>query len=375
MAPYLPVLLSSLLLAVASTLPSTSHGSNLGPNENVLLFDAPAYETSTCPVQYLSTVQAHIYTNGSVDEVVAVFSAFAASSGIDIDEQGQKILQSRARWFATIPVGGKTVEVDVDGCSRGFNIGKTASRVNGPDDAGMAKDQGSFGSCDLSKTATGRAVLHRGDKRSFMNTIYKSGKKGWGVISDIDDTIKITGSGLNAIKATLIEETTPVSGMPALYSAISDLVDPAWIYLTGSPWQLYGMLHDFIHTEFSSSTGPILLKNLTYTGVEGLLQFLAEGTSLEYKAGQIDDIHSWYPDKHYLGIGDSSASDPEAYAYAYRQYGPEWMKCIWIHLVDEGNNTDARWAEAFKGIPESVYYLYSDPAELNPQALVEGNCF
>ena len=58
----------------------------------------------------------------------------------------------------------------------------------------------------------------------------------------------------------------------------------------------------------------------------------------------------------------------------YRQYGPEWMKCIWIHLVEEGNNTAARWAEAFKGIPESVYKVYSDPSELNPEALVEGAC-
>jgi phosphatidate phosphatase APP1 len=104
--------------------------------------------------------------------------------------------------------------------------------------------------------------------------------------------------------------------MPALYSTITDLIDPAWIYLTGSPWQLYSMLHEFIHTEFSASTGPILMKNLTYTGVEGLLEFLAEGTSLEYKAGRIDDIHAWYPGKMYLGIGDSSGNDPEAYAYA-----------------------------------------------------------
>ena len=76
------------------------------------------------------------------------------------------------------------------------------------------------------------------------------------------------------------------------------------------------MLHEFIHQHFSESTGPILMKNLTYTGVEGLLEFLDEGTSLKYKASRIDDIHSWYPSKHYLGIGDSSGNDPEAYAYA-----------------------------------------------------------
>ncbi|KAL4733940.1 hypothetical protein BDV11DRAFT_175235 [Aspergillus similis] len=376
MPAYMPLLACSVFASIASATSSVSAGVNLARNESVLLFDAPAYQTHTCPLQYLSTVQAYTYTNASLDEVVGVFKAFAESSGIEIDAAGQEILGSRSKYFATTPIGGTTAEAKVDGCDKTLSIGKTVGPTNDThsDDAGMAESSGSVGSCDRTETGTGRAVLRKGDKRIFTNTIYKSGKKGWGVISDIDDTIKLTGHGLAAIKATLIEEASPVAGMPDLYAAVSELIDPAWIYLTGSPWQLYGMLHEFIHEHFSASTGPILMKNLTYTGVKGLLEFLDEGTSLEYKAGRIDDIHSWYPGKTYLAVGDSSGNDPEAYAYAYRQYGSEWMKCIWIHLVEEGNNTAARWAEAFRGIPESAYKLYSDPSELNPEALVEGAC-
>jgi hypothetical protein len=187
MPPYLPLLLSSLLPGLASALPSSSiaHSSNLGLDENVLLFDAPAYETSTCPIQHLSTIQAYTYTNGSVDEVVATFSAFAAASGIKVDDLGYEILQERSKWFATTPVGWKTVEVQVDGCSRGFEVGRTVPKRNGTDDAGMAEAQGSFGACERGNgyTATGRAVLRSGYERSFTNTVYKSGKKGWGVIS------------------------------------------------------------------------------------------------------------------------------------------------------------------------------------------------
>jgi phosphatidate phosphatase APP1 len=114
----------------------------------------------------------------------------------------------------------------------------------------------------------------------------------------------------------LIDETTPVPEFPAVYVILTELIDLAWIYLTGSPWQLYGMLDGFIHQHFSASTAPIIMKNLTYTGVEGLFEFLAWGTSLDYMAERVDDIHSWYPGKQYLGIGDSSGNDPEAYAYA-----------------------------------------------------------
>ncbi|KAL3473837.1 hypothetical protein BJX99DRAFT_232832 [Aspergillus californicus] len=376
MPNYQSLLLSVVLGGAVSATASASPSSHLARNENVLVFDAPAYETSTCPVQYLSTVQAYTYTKGSVNDVVNTFKGFLNSSGVEVDNEALETLRSRSKYFATTPIGGKVVEISVDGCASELFIGKTAVPTNVTDDAGMAEDSASLGSCGRGDALTGRAVLGVGSgNQSPVNTIYKSGKKGWGVISDIDDTIKITGDGLEAIKATLIDEATPVSGMPDLYAALTDLINPSWIYLTGSPWQLYGMLHEFIGTQFATSQGPILMKNLTYTGVEGLLEFLAEGTSLEYKAGRIDDIHSWYPGKQYLGIGDSSASDPEAYAYAYHQYGAEWMKCIWIHTVDGGNNTAARWEEAFKGIPESVYKLYSDPEELSPEALLNGRCF
>ncbi|KAL5339535.1 hypothetical protein BJX70DRAFT_397734 [Aspergillus crustosus] len=348
MPAFLPVLLGPLLASTASAVPSAPAGSNLARGENVLLFDAPAYETTTCPVRHLSTVQAYTYNNGSVDAVANVFHGFLSASGIEVDEQRLEILRSRSKYFATTPIGGKIAQIEVDG-ARVVSL--------------LARQQ-------FQTIALMMPVLLNIRVVSAL-----SGKEGWGVISDIDDTIKISGHGIDAVTATLIDEATPVSGIPAVYSTLTELIDPAWIYLTGSPWQLYGMLHDFIHTYFSESTGPILMKNLTYTGVEGLLEFLAEGTSLEYKAGKIDDIHSWHPKKQYLGIGDSSGNDPEAYAYAYRQYGSAWMKCIWIHVVEEGNNTAARWTEAFKGIPRSVYQLYTSSSELNPEALLEGDCF
>jgi hypothetical protein len=164
-------------------------GTNLARNESILLFDAPSYQTSTCPIQHSIAVDAYAYTNGSVDEVAADFETFLASSGVDISEQGQNILRSRARWFATYPLGGKTVQIRVDGCGRDVHIGETVPAIHGANDAGMAENERSAGSCEHSRTATGRAVMRTGDHRSFTTTIYKSGPTGWGVISGMLDVV------------------------------------------------------------------------------------------------------------------------------------------------------------------------------------------
>jgi hypothetical protein len=172
-----------LLQTFTSARPEGFLGTNLARNESILLFDAPSYQTSTCPIQHSITVDAYAYTNSSVDEVAAVFETFLTSSGVDIGEKGQDILRSRVRWFATSPLGGKTVQIRLDGCSRGVHIGETVPAIRGTNTAGMAENERNAGSCDHSRTATGRAVLRKGDHRSFTTTVYKSGTRGWGVIS------------------------------------------------------------------------------------------------------------------------------------------------------------------------------------------------
>ena len=49
---------------------------------------------------------------------------------------------------------------------------------------------------------------------------------GWGVISDIDDTIKITGtlSPVEMLKTTFIDPATPVAGMPELYAQLRQVL-------------------------------------------------------------------------------------------------------------------------------------------------------
>ena len=42
--------------------------------------------------------------------------------------------------------------------------------------------------------------------------------------------------------------------MPELYAALADKLDPQFVFVTGSPYQLYPFLHDFINTTYNAST-------------------------------------------------------------------------------------------------------------------------
>ena len=87
---------------------------------------------------------------------------------------------------------------------------------------------------------------------------------------DIDDTIKVSNvlDTVELVKSTLLEEAKAVTGMPGLYSSLSkSLSSPPFIYITGSPYQVYPFLNQFIDTSYPDAKGPIFAQNLTVLNI------------------------------------------------------------------------------------------------------------
>ena len=85
---------------------------------------------------------------------------------------------------------------------------------------------------------------------------------------------------------------------------------------------------------------------------------------------RIDSIHEWLPSRKIVCIGDSTQSDPEAYAEAFVKY-PGWIKHIFIRKVVglsgmEEKNAKARFDMALKDVPREAWTLFEDPSDLNP---------
>ncbi|KAL4921592.1 hypothetical protein BDW62DRAFT_208191 [Aspergillus aurantiobrunneus] len=214
--------------------------------------------------------------------------------------------------------------------------------------------------------------------RASMETTF-AGPEGWLVVSDIDDTIKYTKTSdtTGIIRTTFAEEPKPIVGMPQLYSRIESQFEPTWFYLSASPYNLYPFLRGFIRDHFSP--GTLILRDSSWLDISELVKSFTVNT-MEYKVDRIRKIRRWFPHRRALCIGDSTQTDPEAYADIYRRH-PEWIHAILIRKVMdvphmEELNSSRRFAEAFKDpakrrsttmdeqtfIPETMRALYWCPA-------------
>ncbi|KAJ7574435.1 hypothetical protein C8J56DRAFT_979601 [Mycena floridula] len=345
----------SFLLSVVFATPVTNA---ISSTEDVLIFDAPAVvDVSGMTVSF----ETFTFLNDiPLAPITSIIQQTLASIGITL-EAGAQLDASvqRLKLFAATGVSGEQVQINVDRCNRKANLPASSAT-----DLGLSAASVSVGNCALTLTNPTLTAKVVGDNFTDA-TIYPSLPVGFGVISDVDDTIKITNvlNKAKLIQATMLDDPEPVPGMPELYKSLAtSLFNPQFVYISGSPFHLYPFLKTFISDHFFFSKGPILLQNFTITDPTMILSVLSATSAqkLAYKAFQIERVHSLYPQKSFLAIGDSTEVDPEVYATAYKTYGSGFIRCIWIHVVDGANNTEARFAAAFDGIPANKFRLYND---------------
>ncbi|KAJ8508513.1 hypothetical protein ONZ45_g9222 [Pleurotus djamor] len=301
---------------------------SIGLLDDVLLFDAPAFVDPSNSNNLIASVQAFVSLRQvSIAPLLSgVQSLLKDKFQLDVGDKLTRV-EERLRLFAAIGQSGKDVNIKVGGCSgaaggQGATVGKTSKLP----DLGMVLGTARLGSCAQQGGAFNGAVEVSGSiissPRSFQNTIFPSAPDGFGVISDIDDTIKISNTldKLEVVKSTLLDDPKPVVGMPELYASLSRSLTtsspPQFIYVSGSPFQLYPFLRSFVSTTYSASRGPLFLQNLTLIDIPGLLDFAQSDGILEYKTEMVQRVQSFYPGKKWLTIGDSTQKDPETYANA-----------------------------------------------------------
>ncbi|KAF5651299.1 actin filament organization app1 [Fusarium tjaetaba] len=212
------------------------------------------------------------------------------------------------------------------------------------------------------------ALVPQGTQGLHDMQTYYAGPEGWAIISDVDDTIKVTltSDPLGILKTTFVDEPIPVPGMPELYSELQTLLprDTPWFYLSASPYNLYPLLREFRDRYFPQ--GTLILRDSSWRTVAGLLSALTMGTE-EYKADRMKKIHSWLPKRKLILIGDSTQSDPEAYGEIYRTF-PGWVKMILIRKatdvaaigIEEKNQLE-RFEKAFKNVPVEAWHVFEEP--------------
>lgn len=158
------------------------------------------------------------------------------------------------------------------------------------------------------------------------------------VISDIDDTVVLTGVA-NKIKMMWrlffqgAESRTAFPGVAAFYQALhrgssGKQMNPM-LYVSRGPWSIYDVLEAFF-TRHRIPVGPILF--LRDWGLTLQRPFPRKAIGHKYKL--IEDMLSRYEDMSFILIGDSGQHDPEIYARVVSNH-PGRVLAVYIRTVNK----------------------------------------
>lgn len=199
---------------------------------------------------------------------------------------------------------------------------------------------------------TFKAITREGDRRTFEGRVCLLEPMGLSVISDVDDTLKVSNvqDKVALLENTFLEEYRPVPGM-------SEVLDTwrkkgaTFHYVSASPWQLYGPLNDFFAREkYPPGTWHMKLFRVKDSSFANLFQ-----SPLEYKLQTIEPFFKTYPERKFVLIGDSGEKDPEAYGELARRY-PEQVEHIVIREIGEQID-HTRYNKAFARVPEEKWTI------------------
>jgi phosphatidate phosphatase APP1 len=148
--------------------------------------------------------------------------------------------------------------------------------------------------------------------------------------------------------------------MPAAYAAWAREGATTFHYVSSSPWQLYVPLSTFA-SSVGFPDGAYHLKAFRLAGTSLLNLFTS---SLEIKLPAIRRILDRFPDHTFLLVGDSGEKDPEIYGLLAREH-PGRVRHVFIRRVECADNRPERFAEAFRGLPKTLWTVFENPADLS----------
>jgi phosphatidate phosphatase APP1 len=161
------------------------------------------------------------------------------------------------------------------------------------------------------------------------------------VISDIDDTILLTGltEGVAMVARTVLREASEraaIPGMSALYRGLARGVPsrsgnrkpvPTFFYVSTGSWSFYPALQEFVQLR-GFPVGPMFLTDW------GPTERYIRRSGAEHKRAAIRRLLAAYPGMRFVLIGDSGQRDPLTYEEMAREF-PGRVALILIRQVGD----------------------------------------
>jgi hypothetical protein len=277
----------------------------------------------------------------------------------------QKVFNERARLFLVDHERGKQIFIRIG--DKVFDAGK--SRADGHFTGELLLSESEVQTF-RTPTAGGNGVIQfaaglpSGDARKFAGEILLLEDTGLSVISDIDDTIKITQvrDRRATLRNTFLRPFEPAPGMVELYQNLARSNRAEFHYVSASPWQLYLPLAEFVRSN-GFPAGTFALKKFRWKD-RSFLSLFADPE--KYKPAVIEPLLKRFPNRRFVLVGDSGERDPEIYAALAKKY-PQQIVRIWIRDVTDEPASAERYQKVFRGLPAERWQVFKSPGE--PSAL------
>lgn len=203
-----------------------------------------------------------------------------------------------------------------------------------------------------------------GDPRTFGGKVWLAGDEGVVILSDIDDTVKISHvkERWQLLRKTFLEPYEAVPGMSALYQRwATKYPDSFFLYVSASPWQLYDELHQLL-SRAGFPEGILQLKRFRWKD-QSFFSLFTDAD--KFKTPIVQAMLERFPKRTFILVGDSGEKDPEIYGNLARAF-PERVQKIYIRLVDNSDSPD-RWTRAFDGLPKEMWQLFHEASEIQTE--------
>ena len=300
---------------------------------------------------------------------------------LDLSESqlASDIFKRRADAFLFQRVAGQPVQILIGGqlCNAGHTdrVGHFQMTVDLEDDAIDSMSHTCGPDCrwisyaavldehGIDTAETGLSERSDASKPVHGGCIQVIGERGLSVISDIDDTVKVTNvaNRKELLANTLVREFYAVPGMTELYRRWQEM-GTAFHYVSASPWQLANCLHSFLF-DAGLPAGSLHLKLFRLKDSTPLGRLPSRKRS---KRRTIEQIMADFPGRTFLLVGDSGERDPELYA-AIAKRNPRQVAGVVIRQVDgkpPREKVRSRLDRLARRLPDGMMHIFTVPNEL-----------
>lgn len=339
-------------------MPLCCNASQLKEDENVILFTTQAH-FNALDQQWVVPVHGWIFER-ETDSLwrQATIKTLGKLFGLDDDRNLEQnaLFRNRAQMFLVDNERNKTLQLRL----RDQIITAGSSANNGHFYANAVLNNSNFKPASQDRWLPISLITPDTDKRQFTGNIQLIHDTGVSVISDIDDTIKISNvlDKKKLMRNTFLHEFEPVPAMNTLYHNWQGQ-GASFHYVSASPWQLYPALNEFLQQRgFPQGSFHMKLFRIKDESYHNLFV-----SPMDYKVPLISELLLQHSRRQFILIGDSGEKDPEVYQKILQRF-PGQIKHVFIRNVSNEPKSAARYKQLYQPDQRSLLTVFDDANEL-----------